>query len=53
MVLESDQGMAWRFIFYIFAAGSGRLYDENKEKQLTVTAKSVLKEYNKFFVDTK
>lgn len=51
-MLEADQGLAWRLVFYLLASGSGRLYDEDKETQLTVTAKTVLKEFKLFFKDT-
>ena len=52
MMLEADEGLAWRFIFYLLASGSGRLYNDNKEYQLAVTAKLVLKEFKNFFIDT-
>lgn len=45
--LEADDGLAWRLIFFLLA--SRRLYDDDRDKPLTVTPSSILKQFRKLF----
>ena len=47
--LEAEDGLAWRLIFFLLA--SRRLYDDEKDKPLTVTPTSILKQFRELFSD--
>ena len=47
--LETEEGLAWRLIFYLLAAG--RLYDEGSKEPLRISPRSILKQFKGLFVD--
>lgn len=49
-ILEQDNGAAWKLIFKLLAGG--RLYDNEKEKQLRITGNSLVRENKILFSDT-
>ena len=47
--LEAEEGLAWRLIFYLLAAG--RLYDEGSKEPLRISPRSILKQFKGLFAD--
>jgi hypothetical protein len=47
--LESNEGLAWKLIFYLLA--SGRLLDNEKEIKLDLTPEMLLKQFKPLFAE--
>ena len=50
VVLEKDQGAAWKLIFKLLARG--RLYDEDGLKPMKITGLGLIRENKPLFADT-